>query len=125
MNRCHELGRCTTDYRIHPMHSIIRTAPLDAAFLDNAVLDAVSLAATLFGCCVLDTVVLYVAALDVVNASCAGDFRCSLDVMNVGCCGFHVGYLGCYSFGLDVSIWYVRENGWTNNIANAKMDRRK
>ena len=106
------------------MHSIIRTAPLDAAFLDNAVLDAVSLAATLFGCCVLDTVVLYVAALDVVNASCAGDFRCSLDVMNVGCCGFDVGYLGCYSFWM-FQYGAVRENGWTKNTGNAKMDRRK
>ena len=51
---------------------------MDAAVLDATVLDAA----------VLDALVLDVSILDVVNAPYEGDFRCFLEVMNIGCCGF-------------------------------------
>ena len=46
---------------------------MDAKVLDAAVLDAL----------VLDVSILYV-----VNTPYEGDFRCYLEVMNIGCCGF-------------------------------------
>ena len=51
---------------------------MDAAVLDATVLDAA----------VLDALVLDASILDVVNTPYEGNFGCSLEVMNVECCGF-------------------------------------
>ena len=63
--------------------------------MDVAVLDALELGCYDLGCfdiySVLDAAVLDVTILDVANIPYEGDFGCSLEVMNVGCCGF-----GCY-----------------------------
>ena len=50
-------------------------------------MDAVVLDATVLDAAVLDALVLDASILDVVNTPYEGDLGCSLEVMNVGCCG--------------------------------------
>ena len=65
--------------------------------MDVAVLDALEIGCYDLGCfdtysvldaAVLDATILDVTILDVANTPYEGDFGCSLEVMNVGFCGF-------------------------------------